>query len=208
MMYAFSLSGAQAPMTKRFAILPQTEVHKGQPLALKEGKAVAAQKGDALLGVAAEDHVAGDGLLAPRDGGKTIKVICDPTAVFALAAPKVSAASADGAELTVKEGELAALEADALAGAVLVLTGKEAEDASLLHVGDCLDVTASQGNTLTVDGTPAAAGSTYALLPPAGFSALPLSGLLSETGSDWLVIGGDSANGVVYVTPQRHVFGK
>lgn len=172
-------NGAVLHSAREYDIAPETAVVAGQVVKLVQGKVVPALAGEtgAILGVADENHSGTPDALNERANGKKVLVKDAPAAVYACAAPRLTATG--GTATTVTAANVAAFQANAFVGGFV--KGPE---------GYLRAITASnvEGGTLTLtveEGEVPEAGMQYVLFPPAGFTG----GNLSDDGTKLVLTG-------------------
>ncbi len=101
MKFAFNASGANAPLIRDYDIATSTAIKDGEAVGIADNKVVAAESGDHVLGVAAEEHTGKhDELNARADGGK-IRVNIAPQAIYEASLPCFTATGGSATTLVI-----------------------------------------------------------------------------------------------------------
>lgn len=95
------LPGANAPFIREYDIATSTAIKDGEAVGIADNKVVAAESGDHVLGVAAEEHTGKhDELNARADGGK-IRVNIAPQAIYEASLPCFTATGGSATTLVI-----------------------------------------------------------------------------------------------------------
>ena len=122
MKFAFNASGANAPLIRDYDIATSTAIKDGEAVGIADNKVVAAESGDHVLGVAAEEHTGKhDELNARADGGK-IRVNIAPQAIYEASLPCFTATGGSATTLVIPSSGVSA----SLASGRAVLISKAA----------------------------------------------------------------------------------
>jgi hypothetical protein len=211
--YAYDLSGCAYPVIKEFPIVTNTNVSKGEVVALTAGFVVEvdADQDDPVLGVAAENH---DGSSTGQTG-TSIKVYCSPSAVFKLRATGEAVADS-GNTTTMVDASYGTAGDDEFNGGILKLTAKGTSSTLTLPVGKLVAVTDFATTTGTFTGAftgGTTAGDTYTIFPPVGAHSFDLDAAatnidLNTTGGEAIqIVENDTDNDHIYVKFRLHEFG-
>lgn len=202
------VSGAVIHSEREYDIAASTAINEGQVVKLADGLVVAAAAGEtgAILGIAAENHTGTEDALNPRSNGTKIIVRDAPGAIFACPAPVISAQSGGNAT-TVKFTGADGVGADAYKGGYI-----KDNTGHVRRISTSAD--ASGAITLTVDsGATIAAGETFVLYPPIGFSKGNLSAdgtkiIVTATAEMSLsVVGRDETLNEIWLVAKKHALG-
>lgn len=169
MKFAFNDSGANAPFIREYDIATSTAIKDGEAVGITGNKAVRAESGDHVLGVAAEEHPGKhDELNARADGGK-IRVNVAPQAIYEAALPSFTATGGSATTLVIPSSGVSA----SLTSGRAVLVSKADSSANTDKVGTSRRISActvsgsSATLTLASGGVPGN-GDVYRLIPDVG----------------------------------------
>ena len=169
MKFAFNASGANAPFIREYDIATSTAIKDGEAVGIADNKVVAAESGDHVLGVAAEEHTGKhDELNARADGGK-IRVNIAPQAIYEASLPCFTATGGSATTLVIPSSGVST----SLTSGRAVLVSKADSSANTDKVGTSrrISVCAVSGSlatlTLASGGVPES-GDVYRLVPDVG----------------------------------------
>ena len=169
MKFAFNASGANAPLIRDYDIATSTAIKDGEAVGIADNKVVAAESGDHVLGVAAEEHTGKhDELNARADGGK-IRVNIAPQAIYEASLPCFTATGGSATTLVIPSSGVST----SLTSGRAVLVSKADSSANTDKVGTSRRISAcavsgsSATLTLASGGVPES-GDVYRLIPDVG----------------------------------------
>ena len=175
--YYMNSAGISHPCIREYEVDTATDLFKGCVVTLSSGKAKRAAEGDTVLGILAEDYKVEKDELNHRAGAGKVKVIVSPGTVCIEKAPEFDVVTAGDANTLNVSGIPMPSVANALAGGFVKLVSKPETSANKDGVGNVRRITASNGAKLTVEqGGTSQPGDRYAVIPPAGYSYLAITG--------------------------------
>lgn len=175
--YCMNSAGATNPCVREYEIETSADIGRGTVVTLSGGKAKKASEGDVILGILAEDYKVEKDELDHRAGKGYVKVIVSPGMICTVKAPEFEVETAGEETVVNVSGMVMPSAANAFVGGFVKLVAKSQISENSDSVGTLRRITASSGTKLTVEkGGVAGIGDRYAVIPPAGFTYLALSG--------------------------------